>query len=436
MPKSRSYVASLLRLAWPVALARLGIMGMGVVDVIMVGQLAPNELAHQALGWAPTGVILVTSIGLLTGVQVLGARAIGAGEPHAAGGAWRRGLILSGAAGGLAIALLWLGGARLFTTFGIAPELANEASDVMVILALSVPLQLFYVASALFLESIQRPLASTVLMWLANGVNFGLNLLWVPAFGAEGSAWATVGARVFLAGGVILFILTMKDAARYGVRARAVAPGYGALLRVGAAAAVSQAAEAGAFSAMTIIAGRIGGAAVAAYQILLNQLAIVFMVALGLSAATAVLTAEAVGRAALQDAARASWTGLALCLAAMAALAGLFWAASDLIAHAFTAEAATAALTASLIWLAAAAFAPDGGQAVAAHALRARGDNWFPTASHVLAYVVIMPALAYTLAEGFAMGVKGLMLAIFWASVVSISILTIRLWALTRPARA
>ena len=50
----RALLERLLRLAWPVTLARLGIMGMGVVDAIVVGQLAPSELPHQALGWAPT----------------------------------------------------------------------------------------------------------------------------------------------------------------------------------------------------------------------------------------------------------------------------------------------------------------------------------------------------------------------------------------------
>jgi MATE family multidrug resistance protein len=54
MTATRSFVAPLLRIAGPVALARLGIIGMALVDTIVVGQLAPDELPHQALGWAPT----------------------------------------------------------------------------------------------------------------------------------------------------------------------------------------------------------------------------------------------------------------------------------------------------------------------------------------------------------------------------------------------
>src|SRR6185312_10271144 len=99
MTQQRPYAIDLLRLAGPVAIARLGIIGMGIADIVVVGQLAPRELPDQALGWAPTGVFLVTAIGLLTGVQVLAARVIGEGKPEEAGVVLRRGLMLAVAAG-------------------------------------------------------------------------------------------------------------------------------------------------------------------------------------------------------------------------------------------------------------------------------------------------------------------------------------------------
>src|SRR6187402_3916315 len=106
MRPMRQVLRQLLRLAWPVALARLGIMGMGVVDVMVVGQIVPSELPHLALGWAPIGVLLVTGIGLLTGVQVLAARALGAGDSKGAGGAWRRGSVIAAVAGLVSIAFV------------------------------------------------------------------------------------------------------------------------------------------------------------------------------------------------------------------------------------------------------------------------------------------------------------------------------------------
>jgi len=434
MESPRSYVPRLLRLAWPVALARLGIMGMGLVDVMVVGQLAPEQLPHGALGWAPTSVVLVTGIGLLQGVQVLAARALGQGQPAHAGGAWRRGVAVSLVAGVLAGLLMWLGGERVFTVFGIAPALAAPAAAVMQVLALSVPLHLTYCATAFFLEAIQRPMPSTVVMWLANVVNLGLNLALVPRYGAVGSAYATFGARLFLAVSLVAYVLTMKDAVRYGVRPGAAGPSYGALMRIGVAAALSQAAEAGAFSGMTIIAGRIGEQAVAVYQILLNVLAVVFMVSMGVATATAVLAAEAAGQGSPRNAARASYVGLAVNSCGMLLAGGLVWLFAQQISRAYSADLVLAALTASLLPLSAVIMLPDGGQVVVAAALRARGDNWFPTASHVLAYAGVMPVLGFWLAETEGQGVPGLLLAICCASVLSALVLVGRLFALSRRA--
>ncbi|MFZ4603891.1 MAG: MATE family efflux transporter [Caulobacterales bacterium] len=428
----RSLALRILSLSWPVALARLGIMGMGVADTIMVGQFAPDELAHQALGWAPNGVFLVTGIGLLIGVQVLAARAIGAGDPAASGAVWRKGLLLALAAGGVAIALVWSAGAHLLTAFGVSAELAEPAMHVGRILVLSIPLHLVYVACAFYLEALQRPVAGAAFMWAANIINIGLNWALVPSFGAEGSAWATFAARAFLAFGMIAWILSLRDARALGVYGGTRGPATSEILGIGAAAAVSQAVEAGAFSGMTIIAGRGGADDVAAYQILLNTLATVFMVALGISAATAVIVSEAIGARRGAVAAAAAWLGLALNTGAMLLAGAAFLLFGGAIAQAFTSDAALAGLVAANMTLAALILAPDGGQVVAAAALRARGDNWVPTASHVFAYAIVMPPLALVLAEGLGRGVAGLLEAILIASVISVGVLMARLALLTR----
>lgn len=437
MSVSRPYIVDTLRLAGPVALARLGIIGMGLVDVIVVGQLAPDELPHQALGWAPTSVFLVAAIGLLQGVQVLAARSLGEKKPEGAGVALKRGLVLALAAGVVSALLMWLAGEHMFSVFGVEAALIAPSAAVMNVLALSIPLHLLYIAGTYFLEAIKKPGISSVVMWLANAVNLALNLLWVPEHGAIGSAWATVGARVFLAAAILLCIWLLRDGARYGLRKwGGDGPTYRGLLAVGIAAAVSQAVEAGAFASMTVIAGRIGADVVSAYQIILNMMAAVFMIALGVSAASAVLVSEAVGRKAMHDASRAGWTGLGVNTIAMLVMAVILVVFAEPIGRIYTTDLGLAALIASLMWIAALVLAPDGGQVVTSSVLRARGDNWFPTFSHILAYAVVMPIMGYWLAEHLGMGVAGLLFAIFWASVLSVAVLMLRWWALTRPAKA
>jgi multidrug resistance protein, MATE family len=430
----RSLLSRLISLALPVTLARIGIMGMGLVDAVVVGRLAPGELPHQALGWAPTSVMLVTAIGLLTGVQVLGARAFGAQTLEEAGGALQRGLVVSAVSGALAILLVYIFGEQLLTLFGIEPALAQPSARITRILILSVPLHLVYVCTAFFVEAIQRPLISTWLMWIANLLNLALNLWLVPKLGALGSAWSTVGARGFLAVSLLWWAVRLPEARALGLRQRVATPGYGAFLRVGGAAAVSQAAESSAFSGMTVIAGRIGAQVVASYQIVLNVLALVFMVALGFATATAVLTAEAVGKQSDRDVKRASWAGLAVNSGVMACIGLLVFGFAGAIAAAYTVDRDVSQLVAQCMPLAAAVMIVDGGQTVAASALRAQNDNWFPTGSHLLAYALIMPGLGYLFAELQGHGVRGLVLAILWSSVFSVAVLALRLWWLTRRA--
>lgn len=428
-------LSRLFSLAFPVTLARLGIMTMGLCDAVVVGRLAPSELPHQALGWAPTSVALVTSIGLLIGVQVLAARAVGAQKLEEAGGALQRGLVVSAISGAVSIAVAYAFVEPLLTLFGIEAALVQPSARITRVLMWSVPLHLVYVSGAFFVEAIQRPLISTWLMWIANLINLGLNLLLVPRWGAVGSAWSTVGARGFLACSLLFWILRLPETRQLGLRKRVKAPSYAAFLRVGAAAAVSQAAESSAFSGMTVLAGRLGGNAVASYQILLNLIAIVFMVALGFGTATAVLASEAVGRNAPRDAARASWVGLAVNSGVMTLIGIATYVLAHPIASAYTVDLSVAELVAACMPLAAAIMIVDGGQTVASSALRAQNDNWFPTGSHLLAYALIMPGLGYLFAELQGHGVRGLMLAVAWASVFSVAVLAARLWWVTR-ARA
>lgn len=428
-----SLFRSLLRLATPVAVARLGIMGMGIADTIVVGQLAPDQLPALALGWAPTGVMLIGGIGLLMGVQMLTARAIGEGRPSDAGAVWRSGLVLAAVAGVLSAIALALFCEPLFAVLGIDAALAKPSADVARILGLGLGLHFGYICCAFFVEAIKRPMPGTVVIWLANAVNLGLNLALVPIYGAKGSAWSTVGGRLFMFLALAGWIFYSSAGRTYSVRRRSVdSPSYAALLGIGAAAAVSQFAEAGAFSMLTVIAGRIGSQTVATYQLLLNLLALVFMIALGVSAATAVLVSHAWGRRDNEEVGRIGWTGLALNSVAMLVCVGIFLAVPNPIAAAFTSDPELMVMVAALLPVAALVLIPDGGQVVIAAALRARGDNWVPTASHVLSYIVVMPPLAWWLGEHLGRGVRGLLEAIVIASFVAVAVLATRFRQLTR----
>src|SRR6195952_3005772 len=115
----RTELAELLKLSGPVVISRLGIMAMGLSDAIVVGRYSATELGYHALGWAPTSVIVTMAIGLLSGVQVMTARAIGEGRLHDTGAVLRRGLIYSLWIGVISAAVLALGGPLFLHAIGL-----------------------------------------------------------------------------------------------------------------------------------------------------------------------------------------------------------------------------------------------------------------------------------------------------------------------------
>jgi MATE family multidrug resistance protein len=178
---------------------------------------------------------------------------------------------------------------------------------------------------------------------------------------------------------------------------------------------------------MTFIAGRISEQAVAAYQISLNLLAVVFMLSLGMATATGVLASDAVGRAEPRVAMRVSFTGLALNALLMLGCGLLIVLFRSAIGNAYTADTTLAAALAALVPWVALVILPDGAQTVAASALRAQSDNWFPTGSHLLAYALVMPVLGFWWGERQGLGVAGLLFAMLAASALSAGVLALRL---------
>src|SRR5262249_44679216 len=157
-------------------------------------------------------------------------------------------------------------------------------------------------------------------------------------------------------------------------------PTYAALLSIGVAAAVSAVVEAGAFSAMALIAGRIDAASVATFSIATGGLVtLVYLLAQGLATGGAGVASAAIGAGALGDARRIGSRAVGLTFVAMASCGAACFLFAGGIARAFSADDTIAAMFVANMGFIALLMIPDGGQGVADALLRARGDNWWPT---------------------------------------------------------
>jgi multidrug resistance protein, MATE family len=438
-PPGRGGLAELLRLAGPVILSRLGIMAMGLTDAIVVGRHSAQELGYHALGWAPTMVVLTTAIGLLFGVQVMTARRVGEGRPEEAGTVLRRGLAYALWLGIGSAALLFVLGPPLLHALRLEEDLAAGASRALQVFALSLPTYLLAVACSHFLEAVSKATPAMIAMWAANAVNLALNLLFVPGEtgvpgGAVGSAWATFGARTFLMLALLAYIAAMPEARALGVFRKPRRDRAAALeqRRIGYGAGASYFVEVAAFAGMSIVAGWLGGLEVAAWSVVLNVSAIVFMGPMGLSTATAVLVGRAYGAGDRHGVVRAGLLGLGSAAALTFVVALVVWPGARFIAGLYATDPALVALSAGGLVLATLFFVADGLQVVAANALRARGDVWIPTAMHVTSYAVVMLPLGWALAHPLGLGLDGIVWSVIIASLLSAGFLGGRFLLLAR----
>ena len=436
----RDELAQLLTLSGPVVLARLGIMTMGLSDAIVVGRYAASELGYHAMAWAPTSVVLTVAIGALTGVQVMTSRAIGAGRAEDTGAVLRRGLSYS----------LWLGLASMFLMvvlgpwslrhMGLEPDLAAGAAKAVVIFALSLPTYVVACAAISWLEAHARPTPPMLMMWGANVVNLGLLLWLVPGTsglgisGAIAGAWSTFGARAFLLIALAVYILRMKEARAYGVFDKPVPDRAleAEQRQVGYGAGASNFFEVAAFASMNVIAGWLGGAMVAAWAIVLNVAAMVFMVPLGLATGTAVMVGRAYGARDAKGVVRVGLIGFGVATAFGVVISLIVWPTAHWIAAAYTRDPMVIEVAASAMILCCLFFLADALQVVVAQALRARGDVWVPSATHLTSYVAVMMPLAWWLAIPMGMGLHGIVWAVIAASLLSAGLLLARFWQLSQ----
>lgn len=437
----KRHLSELFRLALPVTIARLGMLIMAVVDTIIVGNYDSAGLAYLNVAHAPFTSLMVTGIGLLTGVMIMTSHANGRENLLAAGAVWRNAMPYAVLVGILFTLLTWHS-ELLFIITGQPAEITENAGYLAKVLAIGMPAALIYITCAFFLEGLQRPIPGMVLMIGANVINLFLDYglvygaFGLPELGAEGAAWTSSVIRWIMALSLLVYILLMKNHALYGIRDGF--KGWWKASRearhLGYAAGASQGMETSAFAAMQLFAGRLGVIAAASYGISMTILALMFMVALGLASATSVRVGIAYGRRDRPDMALAGWIGLLTTMVVMFGLSIPLYLFPVAVSHLFTQDMSVIATTMSVLILMPIIFPTDGGQNAAISALRGAGDKWAPTILHLVSYIFVMIPTGYYLTFVMEMGVRGLFWGIVVASLVAVSGLAVRFWIVSnRP---
>ncbi len=420
----------MLRLAAPVVMAELGWVTMGIVDTLMVGRLGADAIGAVGLATMLFFAIAIFAMGLLLGLDPLVAQAFGAGrleECHRwlIAGVWLCAVITIPVVGML------LAVNAVLPWWGLPDPVLRLTQPYLVVLTFGLPPLLLYVAFRRYLQAIGivRPVMVTLI--LANVVNAIANWLLIyghlgsPALGVRGSAYATLIARVFMAG--LLFVEVLRHAPTSNLQlptSRLRGSDYGGqanlqplsldfarqrrLFALGLPAAGQAVLEVGVFAAATALAGRVSADALAAHQIALNMAAFTFMVPFGLASAAAVRVGHAVGRGDAHGVSSAGWTAIALAVGFMAVAATVFLVAPVPLIGAFTRDPDVITTGAALLFVAAIFQLFDGLQGVTTGVLRGVADTRTPMLWNLAGHWLFGLPLGYALCFFAGFGVVGL----------------------------
>jgi MATE family multidrug resistance protein len=414
-PTVRQELAALLHLSWPITIAQLGVMAMGLVDTAVLGRVSATELAGSAIGRSITFAAITPAMGIAFALEPLASQAVGAGEP---GRAWAslRAVLRAVTVAWAPLMVLSLLGLMLLEPCGVEADVASRARAYGMAQTPGMLFTLLFLAHKTYLQAHGRTRPAVVAAVAANAVNLvvcnllvrgddfvtslGLHPVGLPRLGALGAGIAFSIAAVVMEAVVALatFPLRPKEAAD-PVPMRLVA-------RLGMPAGLQFFAEVGLFAVAAVLVGRFGAIALSAHQVAIGLSSFTFMGAVGVSGGAAVRVGYAIGEG--RSPRRAGLVGLACGAGFMSACGVGFAVFSQGLVRIFTADADVVALGASLVLIAAVFQLFDGLQAVAGGALRGAGDVRFSFVATVVAHWGVGFPAAIVLGFYTSLGVRGI----------------------------
>lgn len=374
-----------LRLAWPIFVANLAIVGNGTVDTVMAGRLSPIDLAAVTIGLAAYISVYMGLVGVLQGLSPIAGHHFGARRFRLVGFELHQAMWLA--------VLLCLLGAPLISSTGIwlglskaEGEVAALATTYLHAVAFGLPAALGARAFIALNAAVSRPKVMMVISLTTLGLKVPLNALFmygagpIPAYGGAGAGMAT--ALLSWVALLLFWLVWRLDPFYAPLRAERVhKPQAAALikqLKLGVPIGLSTLFEVTSFTFMAIFVARLGPDIVSGHQIVANATALLFMIPLSLGIATSVLVAQSLGAGSPRAARNATLRGLRTAVTIAVFAAASLWLFKEPLVKLYTTNATVAAVALGLIGFGAVFHVFDAMQAVSGFALRGYHFTFWP----------------------------------------------------------
>ena len=416
----RRELRAMLALALPVILSELGWITMGIVDTIMVSPLGPAAIGAVGTGSTIFMSVVIFGMGTLFALDTYVSQSFGAGridDCHR----WLFAALQLAVVLAVGLVALLGGVVALLPHFGFHPDVLAVIQPYIARLIFSAVPLLVYAVFRRYLQAMNVVRPVMVALITANVINAVGNWVLVfghwgaPALGTNGSAYATLCARIYLA--VFLFIVIwwrerQRPSGLHDVPFALDLPRMWRITKLGVPAALQITLEIGVFAMASALAGRISPLAIAANQVVLNVASFVFMVPLGLSSAAAVRVGQAIGRRDAPGLRIAGSCAFLLASAFMLFTAALYVIMPRQLLGIFTADESVLRIGSTILLIYGALQLFDAWQVVATGALRGLGDTRTPMVLNFVSHWIIGLPVAYWLCFTRGWGVTGLWLGL------------------------
>ena len=428
--KLRHELSALLRLAGPLIAAQLAHVLMVFTDTVMMGLLGPAQLAAGALGAASYNLVSIFCVGVMAAVGNLVAIRHGAGDAQGVRSMTQAGIWIAVILALLAGLLLWqatpwlrLAGQQEVNIVG--------AMGFLQTLIFALPGYLLFMALRGFTCALGRPgsvLAISIGGALANFVlNYALikGLFGLPPIGLAGIGLVTALVMNAMALLLALYIRWHSFYQPWPLLRGLLGTPFSALrenLRLGLPIGGTYVVESSLFFIAALCMGALGSTELAAHQIALQAVYVVFMIPVGLSYAASLRIGQHFGARRWQAARQTGRLAIGLGAACMLGFALLFWLAPHWVIGLFL-DAADSAnrpvieLAVSLLAIAAWFELFDGLQTIAMGAIRGLKDAKTTLLVGLICYWGIGAPAAWLLAFTFGWGAQG----VWWGLAVGLA---------------
>ncbi len=427
----RQSIARLIRLAVPVTLGQLAIVGMGITDIIVSGQFSTSDLAGVSLGSAVFNLSIMLTVGIVLGNGPIIGQFFGAGDMDSLRRQFQSCLWLCLPLGLFCAGLVCIGTVAL-------PFIDTPATVLKVAIAYLWPmiggafLLPYMLAFRTSFESMghARPAMTFNLIGFLLNIPLDYALVFgqwgLPELGGAGCGWATLLVSILIVGGETLYARFAAPLSHYHLLTNVLRYDPQRIketLKVGLPLGGAILAEGGFFLIIPLFIAHLGAVVIGGHTIAITFDWAMFMIPMGISQAIAVLTAHELGNRNPQLARQICFTGLGLITVMALVQASCVIIFRHQIVALFSADPDVQELAALLLVYAAAFRVFDAINVGGNGALRGYKDTRITLILAATGYWLIGFPLSYSLALtnlwGASLGVEG-----FWVGMVAALILT------------